>query len=196
MGTSLSPTGLLGGLEHNSSGDFSYYTDRGQLGGPRESRQVLNGGLRPTSSFWGMTVPGLPLHGFLAASSICRHQAVKEALAGSDRARAQLWTGLCLSPFLPDDTREKQNLGAGTVPGTQRLESSGCFREGWDPRERRPRVRAVLRREEPKTGQGKSSRGPELAAWSWQQWEDLPGTCREQSLHLKGSVSLSRMLVP
>lgn len=34
-------------------------------------------------------------------------------------------TGLCLSSFLPDDTREKQSLGAGTVPeDTQRLESS------------------------------------------------------------------------
>ena len=31
------PRGLLGGLAHNSSGDFSYYTERTQLGGPQGS---------------------------------------------------------------------------------------------------------------------------------------------------------------
>lgn len=101
-------------------------------------------------------------------------------------------TGLCLSPFLPDDTREKQNLGAGTVPDTQGAGILWRFREGGTPK--RARSEAVLRREEPKTGQEKSSRGPELAAWSWAAGG--PATARVgQSLHSR-ALSLSRMLVP
>lgn len=41
--------------------------------------------------FLGMTVPGLPLHGFLAASSMVPTPGCKGSLGGnSDRARAQL----------------------------------------------------------------------------------------------------------